>query len=787
MKTFFVLIILCYSSFYIGQNSWVPLGQDDFNQPSFGKLDFSNICIDNSNGIYIAYSDNTISDGVTVRKYVNQSWSVVGDTNASNTPSSFVSMALNSSGTPFIAYQNSSNGNKLEVKKFDGSNWVLVGSAGVSDGQASDITIAIGQNDIPYVAYKDNSQGNKASVQMFDGTSWQIVGTLGISTNQANYLSLTIINNQPYIAYSNPTVLDKATVQMFDGSSWINVGNIGVTNGQSEYTVINSDNSGTPYLLYRDGANSNKATMIKYDGSGWVTIGTSGFTSFASKNLWFDFDSNDVPYVIQTYDNNGLFSLYKYDNSAWNIVGNNYIINGAAENCKVVLDNNDAPIIIYNDIDDFGGCAVVKKFDNNSWVTVGDSSITSYTRKIKTSMDDNGIVYVLHQQFFTDELTVVKYSQGNWTQVGSSIGIVRNDAVSLGIDDNNDVFVAFSDDNNGGRIKVKKFDNGSWTNISTSGLTTNSIYTASIAFDSNNDMHLGCKESTSNYWIEKFDGSTWVPVADISLNVYDAQIKIDRNNIPNIIYLSYKNSSNYPSAIRYISPNWDLTPSSVSYDFGYDISLEISNNIPYVTYVDGGDNSTVKVKYYDGSNWTELGNLSSPSNISAQPSLKFNNNELYVTYVGGATNVSATDRNISVYRYNGMDWELVGTPNVNSGKGYYPHLEFWNDTVMVIYSGDNGCFAKYNDPSIIAANIDNDISIEKDYITIYPNPTSGLVFLNSIETIEKIELYNIQGDLLLIKKDNLNELNLKEYENGLYLLNVFIEEEVSTIKIIKNY
>ncbi|PLW91988.1 MAG: hypothetical protein C0592_13105 [Marinilabiliales bacterium] len=81
--------------------------------------------------------------------------------------------------------------------------------------------------------------------------------------------------------------------------------------------------------------------------------------------------------------------------------------------------------------------------------------------------------------------------------------------------------------------------------------------------------------------------------------------------------------------------------------------------------------------------------------------------------------------------------------------------------------------------------VDNEISI-------YPNPTNGLIFLNVENPDEQnlvFQLYNMQGELLLENKINLNEtkISMIDLPPTLYFVKVLKNlEEIATFKIIKN-
>lgn len=64
-------------------------------------------------------------------------------------------------------------------------------------------------------------------------------------------------------------------------------------------------------------------------------------------------------------------------------------------------------------------------------------------------------------------------------------------------------------------------------------------------------------------------------------------------------------------------------------------------------------------------------------------------------------------------------------------------------------------------------------------VNIYPNPTNGVIYVNSNEVIEKVTIRSILGDLILVT--NSKEIDISAYPNGVYL----IEVTTKKLKIVK--
>lgn len=69
--------------------------------------------------------------------------------------------------------------------------------------------------------------------------------------------------------------------------------------------------------------------------------------------------------------------------------------------------------------------------------------------------------------------------------------------------------------------------------------------------------------------------------------------------------------------------------------------------------------------------------------------------------------------------------------------------------------------------------------------SIFPNPTTGLVTFSIDKSIDKIEVYTINGQLILTKMNG-NSINLEGLNSGVYLIKVETGLETGTLKLIKN-
>lgn len=70
----------------------------------------------------------------------------------------------------------------------------------------------------------------------------------------------------------------------------------------------------------------------------------------------------------------------------------------------------------------------------------------------------------------------------------------------------------------------------------------------------------------------------------------------------------------------------------------------------------------------------------------------------------------------------------------------------------------------------------------------HPNPTTDVIYLNSMKNIESVSLYNTLGQRVMSNKIGAtsSNINLSNLMDGIYLMKVTIEGQIGTYKILKN-
>jgi len=166
--------------------------------------------------------------------------------------------------------------------------------------------------------------------------------------------------------------------------------------------------------------------------------------------------------------------------------------------------------------------------------------------------------------------------------------------------------------------------------------------------------------------------------------------------------------------------------------------------------------------------------------------------EVYVStnYKGGAPAAATWD----------TLWSLnIPVPNSTSSSGWQPS----GNVTLDSYKGDSVCVAFHYTSGSNAAtyyldsiqitgtpyNGINEISASAAKISVYPNPVSSTVNFNSLAIINKIEIYNVVGELVLANENvasNRDIVNIENLQKGIYIAKIQLKNgTVASQKIVK--
>jgi hypothetical protein len=143
---------------------------------------------------------------------------------------------------------------------------------------------------------------------------------------------------------------------------------------------------------------------------------------------------------------------------------------------------------------------------------------------------------------------------------------------------------------------------------------------------------------------------------------------------------------------------------------------------------------------------------------------------------------------------NDIVWEYINPDTVNgilsqgdtpSGNNVFRVLKFPFDYPAFIGKDLTPGLPVELNPDLSECTLLNIPEFTDNNIKVYPNPSSGLVSIQSSNTPTKIEVFDTFGRLIYTVKNNKN-INLQELNDGVYLIKIHIDKTVTIKKIIKD-
>jgi hypothetical protein len=334
-------------------------------------------CVDNG-ALYVAYSEYggiSYLSHLTVKKYSDGNWTTLGPERFTDTISrnAFEPSIFVDNGTPYVAYIDDTDWKtNVTVMKFVNGSWTTVGDPLICldptnpDNQfANSVSLCV-EDGTPYIAmtdttYAGTTPSNKVSVMKYSDGSWQFVGQRRFSAfdlSVAAYCqpSIYVAGHVPYVAYGEYDNSDNwyLKVQEFNATSgvWQDIGDMSAIQiDDPEDPIIKVDN-GDVYVAYED---NGYAKVLKCSGSSWEALGNNisdtGFTSSVAFTL-----ANGVPYVALNGDQYYM-TVKKLNGTSWDIVGTSasrYMVKNDPLTLSLVADQNTLYLACINDID-YGG------------------------------------------------------------------------------------------------------------------------------------------------------------------------------------------------------------------------------------------------------------------------------------------------------------------------------------------------------------------------------------------------------------------------------------------------
>jgi len=608
---------------------------------------------------------------------------------------------------------------------------------------------------------------------------------------------------------------------MYDGQSWsyFNSKNSNLIDGRVDKIV--GDNNGNIYLLISN------SYIQKFNGSTFnsnyeafeSTIGNIGIDQ--NNKLWYSVPFTLVMYIHNT---NTSFSSMDYTNPF-------DLPDGLCTDFEISPQGQ-----LWFSIADLiqNGSGAVLYYDNQTIHNITDSS---YVLKnvLDISFKKNGRALLA-----TKDLGILEYNNGNYKVLDKNLlGIDTNEITKIHVDQNNLIWFVCSkgiyhmDSNyqNISRLSPPRYD-----------LLNNAVKNFMISSDASkyfvyqtghyNDIECTVMNPTDTFtfndygvpsnfnYVEDSNNAIWYPIhkgvaqlKDSTINMFTApypllyyssevhDLAIDTNGL---IYLatfeglltfdgsswnkvqSYPGTNNYFYAlaidkkgeiymstyqdgiVSYYNGNWKVYNKAVGEAIKI-IKCDNNNNVWFVT-------QNKKLYIYKQSSWQVINPINNPLSLFSHIfDIGFDNqNKLYVTGSEGG-----------IASFDGSAWDTINRNNSYLNYDYSGSIRF--DSNGNIYFGQTGIVI-YNPNGVILNNNIKPI-VSNNNVNIYPNPTSNNIYIASEEEIKKVSIIDLNGRTHFLKEYEGKlgiQLNIQEFNAGVYIVIIYTDKKVLSKKIIVN-
>ena len=118
-------------------------------------------------------------------------------------------------------------------------------------------------------------------------------------------------------------------------------------------------------------------------------------------------------------------------------------------------------------------------------------------------------------------------------------------------------------------------------------------------------------------------------------------------------------------------------------------------------------------------------------------------------------------------------------------------LSWANNVGILNHSGpalaDNGTLVISSSTHVFAFEVSTlDLgNISTNEFSIYPNPTVNYLFINGLNEYENVTIYDMTGQLIYNAKVSNNQIDVRNFQNGIYILIIETEKGIITKKFVK--
>jgi hypothetical protein len=285
------------------------------------------------------------------------------------------------------------------------------------------------------------------------------------------------------------------------------------------------------------------------------------------------------------------------------------------------------------------------------------------------------------------------------------------------------------------------------------------IFQYSYSHDNSQGIYWGCNTRGSN------NNTTGIPdPEDVGCTL---RYCISQNDLGDLVFLNYSSAGNeIYNNVFYIKSG--TSPSIIHENSGNNHTYNYFNNIVYnlgngsYSFGTTGQTRNIQNNIFYGTH---------PSNEPAD-SNKLTTNPLFVNPGQGTAGINAL---LDGYKLQ------VNSPALASGRVITTNggRDFWMNNVNSITAPNRGAYQ--------GAGLLSNESWESNSVKVYPNPVKGILNLSYSEAINSVKVINMLGQELLSKEVNAAtaQIDLSNFTNGTYIIQITIGSTAKTVKVIK--
>lgn len=746
---------------------WELVGNPLYPQPkALTTQFFVKSLTGNKNSLLIAHSEPDMAGNTTVRKLQGTTWQPVGTRGFLKDSLTAVDVAINQANEPYVAAVTYSKSKKyaLEVYTYTQNAWTRVGGK-LDSTDIDQVYMHITADNNVYVSY---DRYGTAVFKLVDGT-WKKIyngfsssfpstftNSLGqiVSDNQNN---LYLLEPSEGYEYTNGKTIRTKNLGLkkYNGTSWLAF-------GPPVHKVIDSLNRFRGYIGTGLTIGKNRQPIVTYsyenapgtlvkrlNGTVWEQLQDTLLPKLGTpESAYMQSDTLRNRTYLLSPDVFGPASLKMYDGSWFQVLGSR---SGIAKGTS--SPNTDFKGVVVKGVphlllrDSYYGGLVVKKWENNTWKTVGKEAFNVQPLGVGLDMaaDHKGRLYVCYPNYATKKFFYIHQFDGKeWLKLKDSISFTYGNEPYLAFDQQDSLYVAYEDWDD--QVHVFKYSQNKFKPLDMGGLSNVDWY-PSLAIGKDNKPYLLVSDLTNKARakVKRYTNGKWEDVGG---------------------YLTGKMATQ-----------------------GY-LSHDTEGNV-YAALVDSIDTHSLFVKKWDGTQWSQVGPTTYLTNVGQewidQSSRRYTVPSAYLhSFVVSSpqqftlTISEITDTHydfLHVKHYNGQSWVDMELPSAPSLDIYRAKAFSDANTLYLTYNVFSAQFVAQTSFTVTDVKTESSANVPL-FTTIYPNPNQGS-FQVATSNVHEVTLTDVMGTTEY-HSVRVIQTQLK----GLVLVKVTTDEGVATYKVI---